>query len=105
MNTSDSISAPKKQSATAIRREHPLFITIHITRREKLLRYMPRKKLEERNIRRLTRIAGVSLGLTLPIEIVRKFGWKERQKVKLEINNRNHSILIKRCKRKVRKKV
>lgn len=65
---------------------------------------MPRKKLEEQNIRRLTKIAGLSLGLTLPIDIVRQFGWKERQKVKLEINNRNHSILIKRCKRRVHKK-
>ena len=36
---------------------------------------MPRKKLEERNIRKLTKIAaGSSLGITLPIEVVRKFG-------------------------------
>ena len=61
---------------------------------------MPRKKIGERNIRKLTKIAGISLGLTLPIEIVRKFGWKERQKVKLEINSRNRSILIKDWKKK-----
>ncbi len=42
---------------------------------------MPNKTTEERNIRKLTKIGGKSIGLTLPIEIVRELGWKEKQKV------------------------
>lgn len=42
---------------------------------------MPDKKSSETNIRKLTRIGKQSIGLTLPIEIVRQLKWKERQKV------------------------
>lgn len=42
---------------------------------------MPNKKSQDKNIRKLTRLGGKSLGLTLPVEIVRKLKWKERQKV------------------------
>jgi len=34
-----------------------------------------------KNIRKLTKLGGKSIGLTLPIEIVRELKWKERQKV------------------------
>jgi antitoxin component of MazEF toxin-antitoxin module len=45
---------------------------------------MARRKLKEKNIRKLTRMGGGrSLGLTLPIEIVRELKWRERQKVKV----------------------
>lgn len=55
---------------------------------------MPDKKSEEKNIRKLTRMgAGRSIGLTLPIEIVKKLGWKERQKVVVNLKGRN--IIIK----------
>ena len=44
---------------------------------------MPRRKLEEENIRKLTHMGsgGRSLGLTIPNELVEKLGWRERQKV------------------------
>lgn len=44
---------------------------------------MSQRKMQEKNIRKLTRMGGggKSIGLTLPIEIVSKLGWKERQKV------------------------
>lgn len=43
---------------------------------------MARRKSNEDNIRKLTRSGGgKSIGLTLPIEIVRELKWKERQKV------------------------
>ena len=42
---------------------------------------MPRSKSTKANIRKLTRLGGHSLGLTLPIEITRSLGWRERQKV------------------------
>ena len=49
---------------------------------------MGRKKSEEREIRKLTKIGRKSFGLTLPIEIVRQLGWKERQKVRVKIDRK-----------------
>jgi len=43
---------------------------------------MARQKLEDRNVRKLTRIGnGKSVSVTLPIEYVRDLGWKDKQKV------------------------
>lgn len=42
---------------------------------------MANKKAGEENIRKLTRIGKRSIGLTLPIELVRELKWKERQRV------------------------
>jgi len=41
-----------------------------------------RRKLENRNIRKITKMAGgASYGITLPIEMIRGLKWRERQKV------------------------
>jgi len=48
---------------------------------------MPTRKREESNIRKLTKIGKHSIGLTLPIEVVRELGWKERQKVMVKKTN------------------
>lgn len=41
-----------------------------------------RRVLTEKNIRKITRVAGgSSFAITLPIEMVRELGWRERQKV------------------------
>jgi hypothetical protein len=42
---------------------------------------MPTRKLEDKNIRKLTKVGKKSIAVTLPIEIVRELGWRERQKV------------------------
>ena len=42
---------------------------------------MANKKAEERGIRKLTKIGKKSVGLTLPIELVRESKWREKQKV------------------------
>lgn len=39
--------------------------------------------MQNKDIRKLTRIGKRSIGLTLPIEEVRDLGWKEKQKVKV----------------------
>ncbi len=39
------------------------------------------RKLTEKNIRKLTRTGRVSLSVTIPVEIVEKLNWRERQKV------------------------
>ena len=55
---------------------------------------MARRKLSERNIRKLTRMGGGrSLGLTLPIEIMRRLRWRERQKVVVKLRGRKISIV------------
>jgi hypothetical protein len=42
---------------------------------------MARRSLEDRNIRKLTKLGKHSIGVTIPIEIVRELRWRERQKV------------------------
>ena len=39
------------------------------------------RRIEQRNVRNLTKVAGHSFGLTLPIELIRKLGWRARQKL------------------------
>ena len=53
---------------------------------------MARRKLENKNIRKLTKIGNKSIGLTLPIEIVRELKWREKQKV--VVKKRGKSIII-----------
>ena len=42
---------------------------------------MADKKSTQTNIRKLTKFGKMSIGLTLPIDEVRKMGWKEKQRV------------------------
>ncbi|MCK5510978.1 AbrB/MazE/SpoVT family DNA-binding domain-containing protein [Candidatus Parcubacteria bacterium] len=43
---------------------------------------MAQRKLKDKNIRKLTRMGGGrSMGLTLPVEILRELGWRKKQKV------------------------
>ena len=53
---------------------------------------MARRKLENKNIRKLTRIGNKSIGLTLPIEIARALKWRVKQKV--VVKRRGKGILI-----------
>ena len=39
------------------------------------------RKSTEKNIRKLAKIGKQSVGLTLPIEMLRELGWREKQKV------------------------
>lgn len=55
---------------------------------------MARRKLNERNIRKLTRTGrGKSISVTLPIELVRELKWRDRQKV--VIKKRGKTLTIK----------
>jgi bifunctional DNA-binding transcriptional regulator/antitoxin component of YhaV-PrlF toxin-antitoxin module len=43
---------------------------------------MARAKIEDRNIRKLSKVGGgKTYSITIPIETIRKFGWKEGQKL------------------------
>lgn len=60
-----------------------------------------RRKLENRNIRKLTKMAGgSSYGITLPIDVIREFKWRERQKLQLKIDKKKKRIMIEDWKKK-----
>lgn len=42
---------------------------------------MPRRKINNRDIRKLTKLGGQSIAVTIPIDIIRELKWQERQKV------------------------
>ncbi len=54
---------------------------------------MTRRKLDEENVRKLTRVGETSLAVTIPKEIVQKLNLRERQKVVIKL--RGKEILIK----------
>lgn len=56
---------------------------------------MARRKREERNVRSLFKLAGgKSYAITFPIEVVREWGWQERQKLKLTIDDKKKRIVV-----------
>lgn len=50
------------------------------------------RKQGQQNIRKLTRLGKKSMAVTLPIDLVEKLGWRERQKVKV-IQKGKHLII------------
>ncbi len=42
---------------------------------------MPTRKRGDDNIRKLTKVGKQSIAVTLPIEMIRELGWREKQKV------------------------
>lgn len=45
-------------------------------------------------VRSLTKVGGKSYAVTLPINIIRQFGWRERQKLQITIDGENRRIII-----------
>ena len=54
---------------------------------------MGRRRLEERNIRKLGKGA-TSYFVTIPIEMIRDLGWKKFQKLVIEVDHRHHKLVI-----------
>ena len=53
------------------------------------------KKTHKRNIRKLARVGGgVTYAITLPIDGVRELGWKEKQKLVVELDKRRKRFVI-----------
>lgn len=42
---------------------------------------MPTQKIKNQNVRKITKVGGKSLAVTLPRKLVTELGWKEKQKV------------------------
>ena len=57
---------------------------------------MGRKKVENRNVRKLAKVGGgATYAITLPIDTIRLFGWKEKQKLIIETDKIRKRIIIK----------
>ena len=55
---------------------------------------MSRKPLNKRSIRKLGKVGGgTSYSITLPIEIIREFGWREGQKLVVRKYGENKVII------------
>ncbi len=52
---------------------------------------MSRRKLEDKNIRKIAK-HGESYTITIPIEIIREFGWKEKQKVVIKKKGKSFNV-------------
>jgi len=47
---------------------------------------MTRRKINEINIRSLTKVSGgTSYGITIPMEYIRKLGWRSKQKLDVKL--------------------
>ncbi len=53
---------------------------------------MARRKLNKRNIRKITRVGGTSLSVTIPVEFARKLKWRERQKVVVKLRGKKLTV-------------
>lgn len=62
---------------------------------------MATKKSGKENVRKLTKIGKLSMGLTLPIALVRQLGWRERQRV--IVSKKNGALVVRDAKTKGRK--
>ena len=54
---------------------------------------MGRRRINKRNVRKLSKVGGASIAVTLPIEFVRALGWREKQKV--VVSKKGKTIIIK----------
>jgi antitoxin component of MazEF toxin-antitoxin module len=54
---------------------------------------MTRRKISEENIRKITKVGGSSYAVTIPLRMIKDFGWKEKQKV--VVKRRGKEIVIK----------
>ncbi|MFC1708657.1 hypothetical protein ACFL2J_01160 [Candidatus Omnitrophota bacterium] len=50
---------------------------------------------KDKTVRKLTKIGKDSYCVTLPIEIIRRFGWREKQKLRLEIDSEKRQFKVK----------
>lgn len=53
---------------------------------------MARRKTTEQNVRKITKLGGHSLAVTIPIEMVRKLKWRERQKVVVKLRGKKLTV-------------
>ena len=73
------------------------YVSIYVNTYEDVLKWLymkTRKRLGENLVRKLSKFGGFSYGLTLPIDVIRKFKWRERQKLQLTVDEKKKRIII-----------
>ena len=55
---------------------------------------MARRKLEDKNIRKLSMSGGKSYAVTLPIGFIRALKWQRKQKVVVEMDEKKKVMII-----------
>jgi len=53
-----------------------------------------RRKNNDKNIRKISRSGGYSYALTLPMDAMRDFGWREGQKVVVKQDKKRKRLII-----------
>ena len=56
--------------------------------------------MEEKIIRKLTKVGQYSYSIVIPKYVIKKFKWRERQKLEIQINDRAKRIVIEDYKEK-----
>lgn len=56
---------------------------------------MANRKIEDRNIRKISMSGGESYSITLPIEYIRRLGWQKKQRVVVEMDKKKKHMIIK----------
>ena len=73
----------------------PVFFYNRLNIKLNLSKTMARRKIESKNVRSLNKSAqGRSYAITLPIDVVRRWKWKNRQKLLLTIDEKRKRIII-----------
>lgn len=49
---------------------------------------MSTKKIDQKNIRKLTKVGGKSIAVTIPIDMLRTLNWREKQKVIVKLKDK-----------------
>ena len=53
-----------------------------------------KRTVGKKQVRKLTKVGGKTYSLALPVEIIRKFKWKERQKLTVTVDLKNKKLII-----------
>lgn len=54
----------------------------------------PKSKPGKKPIRKLTKVGGASYALALPMAAIKRFGWKEHQKLTVQVDLKNKKLII-----------
>ena len=61
-----------------------IYVSNHLLTYVSKFIYNNMRKIQEQNVRKLTKVGRQSIAVTIPIEIVRELKWKTKQKVVVE---------------------
>jgi bifunctional DNA-binding transcriptional regulator/antitoxin component of YhaV-PrlF toxin-antitoxin module len=50
--------------------------------------------LSAKPVRKITKVAGRSYSISLPMEAIKEFGWKEKQKLTVQVDLKNKKLII-----------